>query len=74
MYVSSPGAEGLAGDAGIYGNITEWAYETSPNTPIMAGEVPEPEIWVLLMAGGMFLACCWLRRNHPTQNHFDYSE
>jgi hypothetical protein len=48
MYVSSPNEDGLAGDAGIYGTITEWAYESSPNTPITVGEVPEPATWSLL--------------------------
>lgn len=51
MYVSAPNQSGLAGDAGIYGTITEWAYQSLPNTPIFAGEVPEPSTWALLGLG-----------------------
>ena len=29
-----------------------YAWDTSPNTPIVAGTVPEPAIWPLLVAGG----------------------
>jgi hypothetical protein len=48
MYVSSPDEDGLAGDAGTYGIITRWAYESDPNTPITVGTVPEPATWSLL--------------------------
>ena len=34
-----------------WGQISDWAYETSPNTPIFAGEVPEPSASVLLIMG-----------------------
>lgn len=37
------------------GWIYDYAYQTSPNTPITAGTVPEPSIWALLAAGGATL-------------------
>jgi hypothetical protein len=41
---------------GINGGwIYDYAYETSPNTPIEAGAVPEPSIWALLAAGAATL-------------------
>jgi hypothetical protein len=45
----------IVNDAAIYGEITEIAYETSPNTPITIGEVPEPSTWALLVCGGFAL-------------------
>ena len=33
------------------GQISDWAYESNPNTPIFAGQVPEPSISVLLAIG-----------------------
>lgn len=33
------------------GQVTSWAYETSPNTSIPAGTVPEPSTCALLIAG-----------------------
>ena len=51
MSVSSP-----IGDAAIYANITSWAYQTSPNTSIPAGVVPEPSAWALLVLGCLALA------------------
>lgn len=42
-------------DTALYGTITEWAYETSPNTSIVVGEVPEPSMWALLTLGALFL-------------------
>ena len=35
--------------------VVDWAYETRPNTPILAGAVPEPSTWALLGAGGCLL-------------------
>ena len=35
----------------IYG----WAYESTPNTPILAGAIPEPNTLLLLLAGGIGL-------------------
>jgi PEP-CTERM motif len=50
MYLSSPN-----NDAAIYANLVSWAYETSPDTPIAAGAVPEPSaIMLLLVSGGAF--------------------
>jgi hypothetical protein len=40
-------------DLGLYGSVTAWAYETSPNTPIFAGEVPEPSTVALLALFGI---------------------
>ena len=35
----------------VAGQVVDWAYESTPNTPIDAGEVPEPSTWALLLAG-----------------------
>ena len=42
-----------------WGQISDWAYETSPNTPIFAGEVPEPSTAALIF---IFGAAFWLVR------------
>jgi hypothetical protein len=42
-----------------WGQISDWAYEISPNTPIFAGAVPEPSTWSLLALGGVFVAWRW---------------
>ena len=39
------------------GQLLGWAYETRPDTPILAGAVPEPSTWALLCAGGILF---WL--------------
>jgi len=39
MYALCPSLGGLTGDAGIFAYITDWAFETSPNTPIQAGQI-----------------------------------
>jgi len=49
MYVDG----GPDGDAGLFAYITEWAYESSPNTPITVGAVPEPSTWTLLTIGAL---------------------
>lgn len=42
IYVSAPDlGGGFTGDAGTYANIVSWAYETSPNTSIRAGQTSE---------------------------------
>ena len=40
-----------------WGQISDWAYETRPDTQILAGAVPEPSTWALLSAGGVLF---WL--------------
>ena len=39
------------------GQVFDWAYESSPNTPILAGAVPEPSTWALSGMGllGIFV-------------------
>ncbi len=37
--------------------IHGWAYESQPNTPIVAGSVPEPGRMLLLLAGVLALVC-----------------
>lgn len=50
--VSQPGLNG--------GWITEYAYDTRPGMPILAGAVPEPSTWALLVSGGLVIV--WFRR------------
>jgi hypothetical protein len=40
------------------GWIYDYAYETRPDTPILAGAVPEPSTWVLLVTGGFLFWFC----------------
>ena len=40
--------------------VLDWAYETRPGVPILAGAVPEPSMWALLVGGGVLMA--WFRR------------
>ena len=49
--VSSPGQGGLPGDAATYGELVNWAFQTSPNTPILVGQVPEPSTVALIIVG-----------------------
>jgi hypothetical protein len=44
------------------GQVLGWAYETSPNTPITAGAVPEPSTFTLLAISGVAVGL--LRRKH----------
>ncbi|HAV61045.1 MAG TPA: hypothetical protein DCY13_01610 [Verrucomicrobiales bacterium] len=37
------------------GTILDWAYNSVPGQPILAGQVPEPAIWALLLGGGAML-------------------
>ncbi len=43
-----------------WGQISDWAYETIPNTPILAGQVPEPSTLSLLLVSGA--AFCLVRK------------
>lgn len=45
----------MIGNDGPYGEIYSWAYESTPNTPIMAGAIPEPSTLLLLLTGGIGL-------------------
>ena len=35
----------------VNGQVVDWAYESNPNTPIMAGEVREPSVTAMLVIG-----------------------
>lgn len=37
------------------GNIVGWAYESNPDTPIMAGVIPEPGTLLLVLLGMVFI-------------------
>ncbi len=45
------------------GDVTGWAYETEPNKPIFAGEVPEPS--TLLLGAAASIVFLRRRRHHP---------
>lgn len=51
---------------GNWGQISDWAYETSPSTPILAGAVPEPSSAALLAVGMLSLRV--LRRPRSSLN------
>lgn len=38
-----------------FGRIYGWAYGSTPNTPILAGAIPEPSTLLLLLSGGLGL-------------------
>lgn len=42
------------------GWIYDFAYETRPGVPILAGAVPEPSTWALLIGGGVVIV--WFKR------------
>jgi hypothetical protein len=44
------------------GEILDWAYESSPNTPILAGAVPEPGTLVWFGGAAILLGVCGKRR------------
>ncbi len=43
------------GGIGNGGIIHDWAYNSVPDMPILAGQVPEPSTWALLIGGGSVL-------------------
>lgn len=45
------------------GWILDWAYESRPDTPILAGAVPEPSTWALLVGGGVLVVWFGRERN-----------
>jgi hypothetical protein len=45
------------------GWIYDFAYETRPDTPILAGAVPEPSTWALLVGGGVLMVWFTRKRN-----------
>ncbi len=47
----------MIGHDGPYGEIYGWAYESTPNAPILAGAIPEPSTLLLLLTGGIGLLC-----------------
>ena len=47
------------------GTILDWAYNSIPGQPILAGQVPEPSIWALLLGGGALLFLS-VRRRRPS--------
>jgi len=51
MYAVCPSLGGLTGDAGIFAYITDWAYETAPDTPIQAGQISEPVFFTANLTG-----------------------
>lgn len=51
----------MAAEAG--GVLHGWAYNSIPNTPVLASAVPEPSIWALLVGGGVLIVCLKRKRN-----------
>lgn len=45
------------------GYIREYAYETRPGMPILAGAVPEPSTWALWVGGGVLMVSFKRKRN-----------
>ena len=47
------------------GEISDWAYENNPNTPILAGSIPEPSS-IALFAVGAAAMSLWIKRKKRT--------
>jgi len=47
----------------VYGDIVDWAYQSSPNTFITAGVVPEPSIFALLTLSGIVVGLLRQKRS-----------
>ena len=47
------------------GEISDWAYENNPNTPILAGSIPEPSS-IALFAVGAGAMSLWIKRKKRT--------
>jgi hypothetical protein len=57
------GVDNYYGWIRVHGDdIIDWAYESTPNTPIIAGAVPEPAAWLLIVAAAAIMAGWKLRR------------
>lgn len=50
----------VSGNFAAVAAIESWAWETRPGVPILAGAVPEPSAWTLLVGGGLLMV--WFRR------------
>ncbi len=55
--VAGPSEDGQLFYLNPPGWILDWAYETRPDTPILAGAVPEPSSLALLATGGVLWLC-----------------
>ena len=52
----------LAGVNG--GTITDWAYNTVPGEMILAGQVPEPSTWAMMLCGSALLWWRYCRKSN----------
>ena len=53
----------ILNEADATGEVVGFAYETTPATPIAAGNVPEPGTIVMVLLGGaMFIGCFFRKR------------
>lgn len=44
-------ADGSPADPSVVMTLKDWAYESAPGTSIIAGNIPEPGTWSMLLAG-----------------------